>query len=129
MAPLTSVEIFELAAAQGLAFALRICALLTITYWCKRPWTNPRLVFDQLRFSLDLPTLLQNSRTCVVRFFFFDPELINAVKTSHVLEELLGRCLRKALTCDERILLAICMTQEGQRWSVKSADSSAVQMS
>lgn len=40
----------------------------------------------------------------------FDPELIHAVKTSHILEEMLERYLRKELSSGECVKLAICLT-------------------
>lgn len=125
MALLTWVEIFELASAQGLAFALRTCVLLAITYWCKWPWTNPHLVTSSI-FHWTCPHYCK-VQECVL-WDFFGPKLVNAVKTSRILEELLGRYLREMLACDGRIRLAMCMTQEVWWWSIKSDDSSAVQM-
>lgn len=66
---------------------------------------------DQLYFFIGLAHTTAKFKNVYCEIFF-GPKLVNAVKTSRILEEMLGRYLREALACDGRIHLAMCMTQE-----------------
>ena len=79
---------------------------------------NKHPFIDQLHFFfIGLAcTAAEFKNICVVRLFF-DPELILAVETSHILEEMLERYLREELSSGGCVKLAICLT-----WDVQCSD-------